>query len=168
AGLNRLYTLQGRAAANTQARRVRQLFALDQELVRQYHALGGGRWNHQMSQPKMGYTYWQSPNLEAAPAVQEVHPLPGAAPAIAIEGSEKSWPSYEAGRAVLPPLHALAGGTRWIEVFNRGTKSFRFRASANQPWIRIAPAVATVDEMTRLEVGADWDAVPQGRTIATL
>ncbi|HYD84118.1 MAG TPA: glycosyl hydrolase 115 family protein, partial [Opitutus sp.] len=87
AGKNRLYAVQGRAAANTEAQRVRELFALDQELVKQYHSLGGGRWNHQMSQSKMGYTYWQTPNLEVAPAVSEVHPLAEASMAMGIEGS---------------------------------------------------------------------------------
>jgi hypothetical protein len=168
AGLNQLYAIQGRAAANTQAKRVHELFALDQKLVDEFHALGGGRWNHQMSQSKMGYTYWQTPNIEAAPAVKEVNPYRHSSPAIAIEGSERSWNSYGAGRAVLPPLHVLQGGTRWIEVFNRGEKSFKFRATSDQPWIRIAPASGEVEEMTRVEVGVDWAAAPAGSTSATI
>ncbi len=168
AGLNRLYTVQGRAAANTQAQRVRDLFALDQELVKQYHTLGGGRWNHQMSQSKMGYTYWQTPNLEAAPAVSEVNPYADASMAIAIEGSERSWPSYGAGRAVLPPLHVLADVTRWVEVFNRGRAAFDYRATADQPWVKITPATGTVKEIARLEIDVDWSAVPAGASTATI
>jgi len=169
AGKNRLYAVQGRAATNTEARRVRELFALDQELVRQYHSLGGGRWNHQMSQSKMGYTYWQTPNLEVAPAVSEAHPYADASPALAIEGSERSWPSYGAGRAVLPSLHVLSGGaTRWVEVFNRGLKEFSYRATADQPWVKISPASGSVKEIERLEIAVDWPAVPAGNSVATI
>src|SRR5690606_37278061 len=74
AGLNQLYVRQGRAAANAQAERVRKLFAYDAELTEQFHSLGGGKWNHQMTQVKFGYTYWQEPGIEAAPAVSEVRP----------------------------------------------------------------------------------------------
>ena len=168
AGLNKLYTVQGRVAANTQAQRVRDLFALNQELVRQYHSLGDGRWNHQMSDSKMGYTYWQSPNLEAVPAVSEVRPHAGASMAMAIEGSERSWPSYNAGRAVLPPLHSLQDGTRWVELFNRGLVPFDFKATADHPWVKISPANGKVTDVTRLEIGVDWSAAPAGTSMATV
>lgn len=168
AGLNRLYALQGRAAANAQSARVRELFDLDQKLVDDYHALGGGRWNHMMDQSNMGYTTWQTPNLEVAPAVSEVRPYVEASPAIAIEGSEKSWSSYGAGRAVLPPLHGVAGGTRWIEVFNRGLKPFEYKVSADQPWVTVTPASGEVTDIARVEVGVDWKAAPRGDAKATL
>jgi hypothetical protein len=168
AGKNRLYAVQGRAAANTEAARVRTLFDLDQKLVDAYHALGGGKWNHQMDQSNMGYTYWQTPNLEVAPAVSEVRPYADASPAIAIEGSVRSWHSYGAGRAVLPPLHAAGQGTRWIEVFNRGLKPFTFRAAADQPWVKLSASSGTVEEITRIEVGADWAAVPAGNSAALI
>jgi hypothetical protein len=168
AGLNRWYTLQGRAAANTQARRVATLFQRDAELRNAYHALGGGRWNHQMAQIKMGYTYWQQPNLEAAPAVQQVRPLAGAEMAISIEGSERSWPSYNAGRAQLPPLDPYRRGTRWIEVFNRGAEPFGFSASADQPWVRLQPSGGRVEEQTRIEVSVDWEAAPADAKTAVI
>ena len=168
AGRNRLYTIQGRAAANTEAERVRQLFARDDELRRAYHSLGDGRWNHQMAQAKMGYTFWQQPNLEASPAVQEVHPRGGAEMALAIEGSERSWPSYGAGRAELPPLDPHSGRTRWVDVFNRGRQPFTFEVEPDQPWVRVEPVTGQVDEVTRVEVGVDWSKVPADATTAVL
>jgi hypothetical protein len=166
--LNKLYAVQGRAAANTQADRVRELFRLDQDLVNQYHALGDGRWNHMMSQAKMGYTYWQTPNIETAPAVSQVHPLKDASMAMGIEGSVRSWPSYNAGPAVLPPLHVLADGTRWVELFNRGLAPFEFKASADQPWVKISPSSGAVADVTRIEIGVDWNAVPAGGSSAVI
>ena len=168
AGLNNLYVRQGRAAANTQAARARELLAEDGALADAYHKLGGGRWNHMMAQINLGYTIWQQPDIESMPAVQEVRPRPGAAMAIAIEGSERAYPSSGAGPAVLPPLDTYRRGTRWIEVFNRGGETFTYKVTADQSWVTLAPASGSVEEITRIEVGADWKAVPPGETSVTV
>jgi len=168
AGLNQLYARQGRAAANTQAARVRELFAEDGALVDAYHALGGGRWNHLMDQINLGYTFWQQPPTETMPAVSEVRPHGEASMGISLEGSDKSWPSYGVGRAELPPLHRLADDTRRIEIFNRGAKPFTFTAKADQPWITLSSNGEKVDELAFLEVGVDWKAAPVGNAIAAI
>ncbi|HEX7027760.1 MAG TPA: glycosyl hydrolase, partial [Gammaproteobacteria bacterium] len=40
-----------------------------------------------------------------------------------------------------------------------GDEAFHYKASADQPWITLKPAAGKVDEMVRLEVGADWEAM---------
>lgn len=167
-GLNRLYAKQGRVAARTQAARARACFTTDGALAAAYHRLGDGRWNHMMAQVKLGYTTWQQPDIETMPAVSEVRPRAGASLAVAIEGSELAWPSYNAPRAVLPPLDGVGGGSRWIEVFNRGDTSFRFQATAGEAWVRIRPASGTLDEMLRLEVDVDGTAVPAGKHLVAV
>ncbi len=168
AGLNALHARQGRADAGDHAGRARALFAEDARLAEEYHTLGGGKWNHMMAQVKFGYTYWQQPDIETMPAVSEVRPRAGASLAFALEGSERAWPSYNAGPAILPPLDAHARGTRWIEVFNRGRDPFDFRAAPDQPWVTVSPGEGTVNATIRLEVGVDWDAVPPGATEAVI
>jgi hypothetical protein len=121
-----------------------------------------------MDQVKLGYTYWQQPDIETMPAVYEVRPQPAASMALAIEGSMTSWPSYGAPPAVLPPLDVYRRGTRWIEVFNRGGKPFQYKASADRPWVELKPSTGTVKEIIRLEVGADWKSVPSGETGAAI
>src|SRR5690606_25423735 len=96
-GRNRLYALQGRARANAQAERARALFAADGKLARAYHELQGGKWNHMMSQAKMGYVTWQQPDIETMPAVHQVRPRAGASMAVAIEGTTVAFPSYGSG-----------------------------------------------------------------------
>jgi hypothetical protein len=88
--------------------------------------------------------------------------------AVAIEGSETAWPSYNAPPAVLPPLDAASGGTRWIEVFNRGREAFDYRIRAEEPWLKISHAHRTVKDSVRVEVGADWRAVPAGTTTVNI
>jgi len=169
-GLNRLYARQGRTDANLFSARARELFAEDRRLAEAYHALGGGKWNHMMSQAKFGYTYWQSPEMEAMPAVHEVRPRAGAAMAVALEGSDVAWPVYGAPRPVLPELISPHGAaTRWIEVFNRGAAAFDFSVRADQPWVRLSLAEGRVaDRTVRLEVGVDWTQAPAGESAATI
>jgi hypothetical protein len=167
-GRNRLHALQGSVAANADAARARELFALDGALAEKYHGLGGGKWNHMMAQINLGYTYWQQPDIETMPAVSEVRPRAGASMAVAIEGSETAWPSYDAPAAMLPPLDAAAGGTRWIDVFNRGDEPYEYRVSADQPWVTLTPDRGTVDGAVRVEIGADWPDVPDDATAARI
>lgn len=169
-GLNHLYARQGRTDANLHSARARELFAADRALAEQYHGLGGGKWNHLMSQIKFGYTSWQSPEMEAMPAVHEVLPRAGASLGAAIEGSETGWPSYEAPQPVLPELNALQGRTRrWIDLFNRGAESYDFTVAADQPWVQLSAASGRVtDRSLRLKVGVDWAAAPHGRSTATV
>jgi hypothetical protein len=163
-GRNRLHARQGSVVANADASRARELFALDGALAERYHALNDGKWNHMMSQVNLGYTYWQQPEIEVMPAVHEVRPHAGASPAVAIEGSETAWPSYEAPPAVLPPLHAVARGTRWIELFNRGDEPYAYTVAADRPWATITPGRGHVHDAQRVEVGVAWDEVPAGTT----
>jgi len=166
AGMNRLYATQGRASANGLARRVRELFARDAELTARYHALAGGKWDHMMSQTKLGYTAWYDPPRDVMPAVSELHiPMP-AEMGVAVEGS----PLTQRGgaRLSLPALDGLEKRTRYVEVFNRGVEPFHFTISASAPWITLSAAEGTVGPDARIEVGARWDRVPNGTTEATL
>jgi hypothetical protein len=167
-GRNRLYGLQGRIDAAQQASEAKAWFDKDARLAKEYHTLKDGKWNHMMAQINIGYTYWQQPELEVMPAVSEIHPRAGASPAMSIEGSEVAWPSYGAKQAVLPPLDAITRGTRWIELFNRGDAAYTFKLTADQPWVVLDRTSGTVDQTLRITVGADWDAAPAGRSVATI
>lgn len=58
--------------ANLWADRVAQCFGRDSVLVRQYHAMNGGKWNHMMSQIHIGYTKWSEPKQLVMPEVKRV------------------------------------------------------------------------------------------------
>ncbi len=168
AGLNRLYTQQGRSEANEQADRARRLFREDGELADQYHRIHDGKWNHMMDQINLGYQIWQQPHIESMPPVAEVRPTPGAHPAMTIEGTEETWPAWGAGQATLPPLDPYRKGSRWIEIFNRGNVPFDISVSSDQPWLTISPYAPSVETTRRIEVQADWAAVPFGKTDARI
>ncbi|MFT3829722.1 MAG: glycosyl hydrolase 115 family protein [Opitutaceae bacterium] len=168
AGRNRLYALQGRVSANLEAKRVRQLFDADAALVKRFHTLNGGKWNHQMDQAKFGYMMWQQPPAEVMPAVALVRPNKGAVAALAVEGSETGWPVWGAPRPTLPPIDVFGRPPRWVELFNRGDAAYSFTATPDQPWLRIEPATGEVKDTTRLAVSVDWATAPEGNTTAKI
>jgi hypothetical protein len=161
-GRNHLYAAQQRASANQQAQRVRELFKLDQELSDQYHKIAKGKWNHMMSQTRIGFTSWQDPKTNILPKLTEVKPVEGASLGVAIEGSDSAWPGGK-GEAKLPAFDSLNQQTWPIDVFNRGDKPFAFTAIADKPWIKISKTSGTVDRDQRLWVSIDWSAAPIGK-----
>ena len=162
AGRNHLYRLQGRTETQAQADRARHLFARDEALKEEYHALGNGRWNHQMDQINLGYTYWQQPPIESLPALHEIRANKGGVAGLAIEGSEVGWPLWGAPAPALPPMDPFARPSRWIELFNRGDTPFAFEAEASVPWLQLTTSSGRVESSVRLEVSVDWDSAPTG------
>jgi hypothetical protein len=55
--------------ANTWADIAKRNYENDSLITLQYHQLGGGKWNHMMSQTHIGYTYWQQPPVNKMPEV---------------------------------------------------------------------------------------------------
>jgi hypothetical protein len=164
-GKNRLHAVQGRASTNWSFERARSLFRADAELSRVYNdELSGGKWRHLMDQTHIGYTHWQQPVHNALPAVTELLVPPRAQPALAVEGCERAWPTDDPnqGPPVLPPLDVFARGSCYIEVFNRGSLPFAFRAQPSAEWLMVSPREGQVELETRVEVSVDWSRVPIG------
>ena len=160
-GLNQLYAVQGRASANTMAARARALFAEDATVTARYHALGGGKWNHMMSQTHIGYTYWQQPPVQAMPGVQEVQPAAGKVLGVAIEGSEGAWPDGP-GRPTLPALNPFDRAPRYVELFNRGSEPAPFTITTSAPWLTVDTTQGELTADRRVWVSVKWDEVPAG------
>jgi len=146
---------------------VRADFALDAQLAADYHALLGGKWDRMMSQTHLGYTTWSDPPVNVMPAVSEVQAPRDGDLGLAVEGSELA----ARGRAplVLPALDTIEKRARYIEVFNRGESPMQVSLDPKAPWLRFAVAGRPEaafrvgpHEDVRVDVGADWDAIPPG------
>jgi len=166
AGKNHLYAAQGRASANDLADQTRALFAADAALEDEYnHKLLNGKWNHMMDQTHIGYTYWQEPRVNGMPAVSEVRPLHQAYMQVAVEGSAQTNESW-AAKLTLPGFDVFNQQKHFIDVFNSGVQPFAFTAVADKPWILIDGVTgahsASVSKTEQLEIGVDWDKVPDG------
>jgi hypothetical protein len=53
---------------------------------------------------------------------------------------------------------------RWIEVFNRGRRAFRFRVRPAAPWLRASRVRGVVDDQVRVRLRVDWRRAPVGVT----
>lgn len=160
AGRNALYAAQKRASTNDQAELVKKLFKQDQDYSDEFnHTLAGGKWNHMMDQTRIGYTNWQQPPQNNMPAVTTLQLQDIASMGVAVEGSTDSWPGGDVGPATLPTFDGLQPRSHTIELFRRGTKSFPFTATADQPWIKITPAKGEVNADQTLTVSIDQKAL---------
>jgi len=169
AGRNALYAGQHRAATNDQAARTRSLFQSYLGLMNFFNRkLAGGKWNHFMDQPVLGYTTWRDPpanSLEAITLAQARVP-DRASMGVAVEGSAEAWP--QSAPAELPPFDAFNQQRRYFEVFNQGKRNFDFTATVSAPWIRLSETKGRVESERRVWVSIDWGAVPAGASRGTI
>ncbi len=154
AGKNALYASQGRASANAWAAKVKTLFDADAALTKQWDALGGGKWEHFMDQPHIGYTTWRDPpaNTLAAIKLASVQAPAEASLGVATDG----------GSSTLPAFDSLNQQRSYIDVFNKGREPFDFTATPSAPWITLSQSKGRVEDDTRVWVTIDWAKAPAG------
>lgn len=170
AGRNALYARQGRASANEQAVRVKELFQAYLALVHDFnHKLAGGKWDHFMDEPVLGYTSWRDPPRNSLGAIKlvQTHPSASAAMGVAVEGSASAWPGARTA-ATLPPFDAFNRQCHYIDVFDQGKEPFAFTAAASNPWIELSRSHGTVGPDQRLWVQVDWSKAPKGSASGTV
>ncbi len=161
AARNRLYASQGRASANDWAANTRALFQADADLSAYYnHTMANGKWDHMMDQTHIGYTYWQEPRQNNMPAVKEIELPDTTEMGVAVEGSG-------AGLS-LPAVDVFTKTPRYIDIYNRGRRSFGFTAAADTPWIELSPAHGDVTMEQRVWVSVDWTKAPHGSSTGTV
>ncbi|MBN2356884.1 glycosyl hydrolase 115 family protein, partial [candidate division KSB1 bacterium] len=162
-GRNRLYASQGRASTNTLAQKVKNLFAEDAEITRYYNqVLADGKWNHMMDQTHIGYTYWQQPDTNTMPAVEEISIPAAAEMGIALEGAA-AWRPDAQSEAVLPVFDAYNRQQYYIEVFNRGQTPFDFTVEAAKDWLQCRPSFGRITDETRIYASVRWEKAPFGK-----
>ncbi len=168
-GRNHLYASQGRATTGKYAAQARGLFELDAELEQYFHTeLSDGKWNHMMSQPHIGYTHWNNPPADTLPVLHIYEPHNAADMGVAVEGMVAAWPQVSSstwphdGSYKLPAFSPYGQQTRRLEVYNRGTRPFSFKAVASDSWIQLSQTEGEVEVMTPVAVSIDWSKAPTG------
>ena len=161
---NKLYALQGRAATNATADRVRKLYGRDSEISHYYNdTLAHGKWAHMMDQTHIGYTYWQQPEVNKMPAVTIIKLPAQPQMGVSVEGSASWWPN-EKSNAMMPQFNPNERQGHYIEVFNRGKGEYSFTASSSVKYISIEPNSGEITDQQRLWVNVDWTKAPKGST----
>lgn len=166
AGWNNLYAKQGRVSANSFAEHAQRLFECDKELSHYYNSnLANGKWEGMMSDKHIGYTKWSMPDENVLPKMEEVTPMVKPTTGVAVEGDERSWEGKEDAVATLPTFDSFSKGQYYIDVFNRGSGSFKFKAKADKKWIKLSQRTGVVDKDIRLTVDIDWSELTDGVSV---
>jgi hypothetical protein len=165
AGKNYLYAKQGRAGTNDMAIKTELLFQVDTSLMDYFNrSFANGKWNHFMDQSHLGYTNWADPPFNSLRAIKlkKNEVIDEAIMGIAIEGSENVWPETETN-AVLPEFDVFNQQSHWVDIFNKGSRPFKYKAETRESWIKISDSEGKVEKDIRLGIQVDWDKVPTGK-----
>ena len=165
AGLNDLYSRQGRASTNDLAAKTKQLFSADTSLMGYFNRdFAGGKWKHFMDQSHLGYTNWADPPVNSLRAInlKELNVLEIPTMGVSIEGSEASWPGDKTD-PVLPEFDIFNRQTHYIDIYNKGKGSITYRFSTEDPWIKIEKTKGPFGFDDRMLVNVDWNKIPKGR-----
>src|SRR5580692_12532918 len=132
AGKNAFYAAQGRASANAWAAKVRTLFDADAALTKQYNELGGGKWEHFMDQPHIGYTTWRDPPANT------FDPIRMKLTSLQVPQAASLGIATDGGSPALPAFDSLNRQRSYIDIFNKGREPFDFIATPSASWITLS------------------------------
>ncbi|WP_339617012.1 glycosyl hydrolase 115 family protein [uncultured Gilvimarinus sp.] len=163
---NRLYASQGRANANLYAERAQELFNADAELTKRYHKLNGGKWNHFMAQPHIGYTHWNNPPANTMPVTYDYQAHGAADMGVAVQGMSGAWP--QTGALTLPEFSPYGPTSYYLDIYNRGTEAFDFTATPSADWISLSRREGRIEVSERVFVSINWDKAPTGHQDASV
>lgn len=180
---NQLFAKQRRNTTNVLFHRSLEILNKDHDLMMEYHAINGGKWNHIMRQPHYGYgdtgaqpsrnmidglCYVQT-REDSNPSVGHmgiaVEGIEGINPGHINEDSDRTHPSrkwLEPG-VTLPFITPYGPQDRYFEVFHRGTKAFAWVAKPQYDWIKLTQYQGHLkpeDDDTRVVLTIDWTQVP--------
>jgi hypothetical protein len=80
------------------------------------------------------------------------------------EGSALSWPisEYQGKTLQLASFYPQGQKQRTIEIFNKGTAAFDFKATPSAPWIKLSQQSGRVNDQQNLRVSIDWQQLALG------
>lgn len=155
--LNHLYAKQGRSLTNPMADLVQYHFDTDAGMTRFFHhGISKGKWNHMMSQTRIGYRSWQEPKVNVIPKTETIELPEGAIPGIHIEGNETE------GDGDLPEFDNLNNQKYYFEIFSKGQDSFNYSIQATSPSILVSKTEGEIKGQERIWVAVDWSKAPTG------
>lgn len=153
------YGQQGRTSAAGHARKARKALEDLKAVIEHYNTsmvTVGDKWNHMASMPGpyggMKFQFDMPPLSDFA----------GKGPArlnLALEGGDE---------LVLPDVSVYDRRKRFIDLYNSGTGTIAWTASATEDWVRLSERSGKFDTETRIRVDVDWDKAPKGRPRADI
>ena len=160
---NRNYHTQKRYLTNLMADSVRYYFRYDSTLAEKYHnVISQGKWNHMMSQTKIGYTSWNDPRKDKMPEVFRINNPSESLPGIYVSGEAVN------NVTTIPSiihLDNLSDQSHYFELYNKGILAFNYSIQAENEWVKMdAPLNGEIMDQKRFNIKIDWDEAPKGES----
>lgn len=155
---NRWYARQGRAATNVYADKAKMYHDSLTYYTDRYNSQLNGKWNHMMSvSPGWTATYQDMPPTERINESQSEDIQ------IFIPGQDCTYGM--AAVNVLPCVNPYTKKSSFVELYNKGTKVFTWKATTKNNWILMNKKSGKTALQERIEIGIDWAKVPVGTDI---
>lgn len=157
---NRWYAYQNRAATDYWAKQSETAFDSLEVITKHYNTMLGGKWNHviQMKQNSAS-AYFDKPELRKASLAD------GASMGINVEDEDVLL--AKSSFHELPSFSKFLPKTNYyIDIFNKGSKGFSWKALADADWIKLSQKAGRIDKEQRLTVSVDWAKAPKGEHVA--
>lgn len=155
---NRWYARQGRAATNLLAEKTQAYQDSLAYYTNKFNSLLNGKWNHMMSiTPGWTATY------QDMPPVSRIEVGGEADMRIFIPGQDCT--HGMAAVKVLPCVNPYTKKETFIELYNKGNKTFIWKATPKNNWIKLSSTSGSVSLQERILVTVDWTKVPVGNDI---
>ncbi|UJF31746.1 glycosyl hydrolase 115 family protein [Paenibacillus hexagrammi] len=157
---NKLSLDQGRAAsANLYADLAQWAQDKETQETAYYNTqMSGGKWNKIMDP----YPSPLRPDAPGMPSVTRVNVPDGPKMGVVVEGETNSTTDSSLS------FSAYLKDTHFIDIFNKGSESFSYQVTADQPWVKISKTSGTVVDETRIFASIDWSQVPSGTQNAVI
>lgn len=155
---NRWYARQGRAATNLYADKAQAYHDSLVFYTNKFNSLLGGKWNHMMSVAPG----WTATYQEAPPTVRIEVPE-HADMQIFIPGQDCIYGTSRMN--VLPCLNPYTKKDSFVELYNKGSKEFTWKAVTESSWLRLSHASGKTVLQERISISVDWTKVPEGDDI---
>ncbi len=152
---NHWYAQQGRKKTSELAGLVKVYYDSLQIITEEYNQLLDGKWNKMMCVIQgRDAVYHKMPRLDSVGLKNE------AIPAIFVEeeNNMQGINNYH----FLPCFNPYYEKSYFIDVYNKGNKTFTWEATADQKWIKLSKTKGTVDDEERILVSVDFDEMPTG------
>lgn len=151
---NRWYAKQNRSLTNTLASDVTSYHDSLAAITKQYNSLLDGKWSGMMTAP--GFL-----PEEQLPPTKKLTLPDTAEMELFVEGQQ----SDSGQQFKLPQFSVFFKPSYFIEVYNKGTQSFKWKATASKKWIKLSQAAGETQTQQRIQVTIDWKSVPVGESV---
>lgn len=160
AQIQRLYSREGRIAADSVAEEVRSCHDSLYVITNDYWTLLGGKWRHIIS-PVQDWPGMLS-FYDMPPLANDMTPSDGEFGLSAQGGHVPGVSSF----ITLECFHPSRRDSKRVEIFNKGRKELEWRAETSEPWIILDRKTGTLSSMETLMVSVDWSMVPYGDDVS--